>query len=50
MPLSKSTLAQELERVFNAKPASSVEAAAQGANAYAAYAGAPAPPIVGPIL
>jgi hypothetical protein len=39
MPLSKSTLAQELERVFNAKPASSVEAAAQWANAYAAYAG-----------
>jgi hypothetical protein len=39
MPLSKSILTQELERVFNAKPASSVEAVAQWANAYATYAG-----------
>ncbi len=38
MPLSASTLAQDLERVFNAKPASVANAAAEWANAYQTYA------------
>lgn len=38
MPLSASALAQELERVFTTKSASSVDAAAAWANAYRTYA------------
>ena len=38
MPLSSSTLAQDLERVFNAKPVSAADAAAAWANAYQTYA------------
>jgi hypothetical protein len=38
MPLSASTLAQDLERVFNAKPVSAADAAAAWANAYQTYA------------
>lgn len=40
MPLSASTLAQDLERVLNAKPAASVDAARAWASAYQSYASA----------
>jgi len=39
MPLSRSTLANALQRVFDASPATAADAAAQWANAYAGYAG-----------
>jgi hypothetical protein len=38
VPLSQSTLAQDLERVLDAKPASSADAASAWANAYQTYA------------
>jgi hypothetical protein len=40
MPLTKSTLAQDLEGIFNAKPASAADAATKWANAYQSYASA----------
>ncbi|WP_338699877.1 hypothetical protein V5279_18915 [Bradyrhizobium sp. 26S5] len=39
MPLSKDTLAQQLEQLFNSKPATPADAAAAWANAYLSYAG-----------
>jgi hypothetical protein len=39
MPLVKSTLAQQLEQLFNSKPATAADASVGWANAYLAYAG-----------
>lgn len=40
MPLQKTSLAQQLESLFGAKPASSAEAASKWASAYVSYAAA----------
>jgi len=40
MPLMKSSLAKDLESIFNSKPSSTADAASQWAKAYATYAAA----------
>lgn len=39
MPLNKATLARQLEKLFNSKPGTALDAATGWANAYLAYAG-----------